>query len=324
MKIKDRVYGEFEITEKVLINLINCKSMQRLKNISQMGMPDKYYHKKGFSRFEHSVGVMLLLRKLGASLEEQIAGLLHDVSHTAFSHVIDWVIGDSTKESHQDDLFIKFIEESEIPDILKIHGFDYKLISDLDKFSLLENDAPNICADRVDYSLREIIEFESSEKFKVILNGIIAHKGTIMFNSIDSAEVFSLNYAICQKEHWAGNEAKARYHILAKTLKRALDNDIISLSDFLKTDNEVIDILQKSKDNKIIEGLNLLKDGFTIRLSNGSGAVILQKTFRYVDPFVLNKGLPSLLSSLSKVYEKSLGKQRAESISKDYVEVFPR
>jgi HD superfamily phosphohydrolase len=34
---------------------------------------------------------MLLVRRLGASLEEQIAALLHDVSHTAFSHVIDSV-----------------------------------------------------------------------------------------------------------------------------------------------------------------------------------------------------------------------------------------
>jgi len=50
------------------------------------------------TRFDHSVGVMLLIRKLGAGsspasalLKEQVAALLHDVSHTAFSHVIDYV-----------------------------------------------------------------------------------------------------------------------------------------------------------------------------------------------------------------------------------------
>ena len=40
---------------------------------------------------------MLLIKKLGGSVEEQIAGLLHDVSHTAFSHVIDYVFDNKMK-----------------------------------------------------------------------------------------------------------------------------------------------------------------------------------------------------------------------------------
>lgn len=37
---------------------------------------------------------MLLLRKLGASLEEQLASLLHDISTFAVSHVADWVFAE--------------------------------------------------------------------------------------------------------------------------------------------------------------------------------------------------------------------------------------
>ncbi|MEH6941868.1 HD domain-containing protein [Bacillus sp. JJ722] len=33
------------------------------------------------TNFEHSKGVMLLIRILGGSVEEQVAGLLHDVSY---------------------------------------------------------------------------------------------------------------------------------------------------------------------------------------------------------------------------------------------------
>ena len=101
MKINDLVYGEEEIGEQVLIELINSSAIQRLKEISQFGLPEEYHHRKVFSRYAHSVGVLILLRRLGADLDEQIAGLLHDVSHTAFSHVIDWVL-ENSEENYQD------------------------------------------------------------------------------------------------------------------------------------------------------------------------------------------------------------------------------
>ena len=49
------------------------------------------------TRYEHSVGVMLLARRVGGGLREQVAALLHDVSHTAFSHVIDHVFHDQAR-----------------------------------------------------------------------------------------------------------------------------------------------------------------------------------------------------------------------------------
>jgi len=39
IKIIDRVYGETDIDEPILNELLNCPSIQRLKNISQNGHP---------------------------------------------------------------------------------------------------------------------------------------------------------------------------------------------------------------------------------------------------------------------------------------------
>ena len=102
MKIKNIVYGEEEINEGVLIELVNSKEVQRLKNITLTGIPEEYYFRKVSSRFGHSVGVMILLRRLGADLKEQIAGLLHDVSHTAFSHLVEWLFGDPMEGDARD------------------------------------------------------------------------------------------------------------------------------------------------------------------------------------------------------------------------------
>ena len=123
--------------------------MQRLKSIAQFGIPDKYYHLKNFSRFEHCVGVMMLLKKLGATEEEQIAGLLHDVSHTAFSHVVDWVVGEGKTEDFQDEQHKNYIFSSSIPQILKQYSYDPERITDYHNFGLLEREVPDLCADRV-------------------------------------------------------------------------------------------------------------------------------------------------------------------------------
>lgn len=284
MEIKDKVYGEEKIKEQVLIDLINSKIIQRLKSISQMGLPQEYYHKNVFSRYEHSVGVLILIRKLNGNLKEQIAGLLHDVSHTAFSHVIDWVLGDPTKEDYQDNIHLSVVENSEIPEILKKHGFDYNEISKIENFSLLEKEMPALCADRIDYSLRELKE-ENFELVKKIVFDLSNQKGQIVFKNKEIAEIFARGYSKLQKEHWGGDEARARYFILAEALKEAIERKIILISDLRNTDDYVMRLLNKSGNKKILEKLNLLTNGFEMRETKEG--VILKKKFRYIDPEVL-------------------------------------
>jgi len=43
MKIKDVIYGKFEIKEPVLLELLKSKPLQRLKKIDQYGIPPKFY-----------------------------------------------------------------------------------------------------------------------------------------------------------------------------------------------------------------------------------------------------------------------------------------
>ena len=148
MKYIDRVYGNFEIKEPVILELINSKTIQRLKDIDQAGYFEPHFPGTAHSRFEHSIGVYLLLKMYKAPIEEQIAGIIHDVSHSAFSHCIDYVLGaGSGKEhNHKDNIFDKFVRKSEIPEILKKHNLDLKYILDDENFPLKEKDLPDLCA----------------------------------------------------------------------------------------------------------------------------------------------------------------------------------
>lgn len=102
------LYGDFTIAEPVLIELLQDPYMQRLKHIRQYGTNYYTIKKQDFNRFDHSVGVFVLLRKYGASLNEQIAGLLHDVSHTVFSHCGDYLFKVSQLDgsSYQDTIHV--------------------------------------------------------------------------------------------------------------------------------------------------------------------------------------------------------------------------
>ncbi|MEW6723088.1 MAG: HD domain-containing protein, partial [Candidatus Micrarchaeota archaeon] len=149
MRVADGLYGEFEIGEPVLAALIRSPDVQRLKGIAQYGIPYDYYPVPGFSRFDHSLGVMLLLRRLGASIEEQAAGLLHDISHTAFSHVTDYVFTEDGG-NHQDERHLAYFYATGLPAVLEKFGMDPWRVAMTDLHPLLEREAPDLCADRID------------------------------------------------------------------------------------------------------------------------------------------------------------------------------
>jgi len=160
MLVCDRIYGVMNVTEPVIEQIIAAPTFQRLQGIG-MGpwIPNMPFYSIPVSRYQHSVGVFMMLRMHGASMPEQIAGLIHDVSHTAFSHLSDRLFGgeESAKyQEYQDDVHANFVKNSELAGIITNAGFDLDQILDDTDFVLKERDLPDLCADRLDYSLRAI------------------------------------------------------------------------------------------------------------------------------------------------------------------------
>ncbi|MBU0670845.1 HD domain-containing protein [Patescibacteria group bacterium] len=153
MKYQDKIYGEFKITEPVILELLESAPMQRIKEVNQYGASYYRFSHLDTTRFEHSVGVYYILNHLNATLEEQVAGLLHDVPHTAFSHVIDFVFGGESGVPFHEEFHETIINNSEIPAILKNHQINSQDIFNHSKYKLLDRDLPDLCADRIDYFL---------------------------------------------------------------------------------------------------------------------------------------------------------------------------
>jgi HD superfamily phosphohydrolase len=310
MEITDKLYGTFNITEPVLIELLSSQCVERLRGIRQYGLPPEYYGNGSFSRHEHSVGTMLLLRLLGAGLIEQAAGLLHDISHTAFSHVTDSVLGGPSQTDTQDERHIEYLLSSGVADVLICHGLDPAQVADLKSHRLLEREAPELCADRIDYALREFAFQPNTKSASYYLARLSVHKGNIVFANKSSAESFSTFYLQSLSREWAGVEKTVRQHLFAHAIRRALEDGTIRMDDLFLDDGHVLQKLQAARNPSIRAALELLSKRLDMEPAKEDAHLEMPRYFRYVDPLFFKDGALCRLTDESAKYRRLVEKRR--------------
>ncbi|KAJ5249132.1 hypothetical protein N7468_000583 [Penicillium chermesinum] len=157
--IRDDLYGEHTVTEPVLVELLQSPELARLQGVCQHGVTSFFGHTPKVTRFEHSVGALLLVRKVGASVAEQVTALLHDISHTAFSHVMDYALSKPGEGSFHEVHKLRYLSTTSLPRIIADHGLETHKVFEEELFPLVEQPSPRLCADRLDYSLRDTVAF---------------------------------------------------------------------------------------------------------------------------------------------------------------------
>lgn len=307
----------------VLAALINSRPVQRLKGIHQGGASYLVNPAWNVTRFDHSIGVMLLIKRLGGSLEEQIAGLLHDISHTAFSHIIDFVM-DNEKEDYHERIFHEVVINSELPLILKTYGYNYEeIIMDDSKWTLLEQSAPELYADRVDYTLRDMYTYRniSLADVEAFLQNLIVIDGKMYLNKLEIAEWFvELYYKevigfFMDPLNIYGSDR------LTVILQQALEKGIISLSDFFLEDEEVIEILRSTQEQEIIQLIAQLQQPVSVIEDENNYHIHRKTKPRLIDPSILSKNQLIRSSKLSNRI-KEMNQQAYEKAKKgSYVRI---
>lgn len=160
--IVDTLYGAHHIPEPVLLALLTSDPLVRLSGVNQHGITGLLGLTPPITCLEHSIGAFLLVRMAGAALDEQVAALLHDVSHTVLSHVVDFAslsCSGKSDESFHEVHKARYIAGTELVSVLKEHGFGEEVFRE-ERYPLVEQPAPRLCADRLDYALRDVVGFE--------------------------------------------------------------------------------------------------------------------------------------------------------------------
>lgn len=166
---KDPVHRYIHVRDQLIWELINTSEFQRLRRIRQLGTSYTTFHGAEHSRFNHSLGVYEVMRRIldkfteGGAWEEEdrllclSAALLHDVGHGPFSHSFEKVFHTDHEEWTQAIL----VGDTQINRVLKKVSthFPQKVSEVISKtyenkliVSLISS---QIDADRMDYLLRD-------------------------------------------------------------------------------------------------------------------------------------------------------------------------
>lgn len=175
---RDPVHDYIHIQDAIILKLIDTVEFQRLRRIRQLGTSSYTFHGAEHSRFNHSLGVYEITRRIinnfvrnypsvkeGDGLWDDsdrlvalCAALLHDIGHGPFSHTFEGIFGTDHELVTQQ---IITSEDTEINHVLKLMGDDFpdKVASVINKTypnqQVVQLISSQIDADRMDYLIRD-------------------------------------------------------------------------------------------------------------------------------------------------------------------------
>lgn len=306
MQYDDSLYGKVQITEGLLLELISSDAMQRLKGISQHGITALLGITPPFTRFDHSIGAMLLVRRLGASIEEQVAALLHDVSHTAFSHVIDFVFDDHSGQSYHEERMEEIVANSDIPAILQRHGMDWHEFLDETKFPLLEQPLPALCADRLDYFFRdlEFLKLANGAEIQAALAFLEVMDGRIVVSNPDAARWLAYTFIEADRASWSSFREVGLYQLTAEAIKIASQSGLIVGADLWGSDDALWEKLRSADHPAVSDLVKLITPGTRFTWDEERPIFRVTTKVRSIDPPIADGKSAVPLSALDPVYRQ--------------------
>jgi HD superfamily phosphohydrolase len=286
MRWNDRVYGEVSIDDPGILALVARPTFQRLRGIRQAGPSAIAYPFKDVTRFEHSLGVFTLLGRLGADPKEQLAGLVHDISHTAFSHAVDFVFA-SEEQDHHEGLKPEFLERSDMVAAIDRLGYRPEDFFDDSVYGLLERPLPWLCADRLDYFFRDSLacRVTTPEIVATFLGHLAVVDGTIAFTDASVARLAAERFAEMNRDWWASDSESFIYNEFADALREALTLGVLTKSDLLADDAHVLACLHSAR-SPLIDGKLQRIARFRPEMLEGFTPRVIPKT-RWIDPPIL-------------------------------------
>ncbi|MFV9551043.1 HD domain-containing protein [Algibacter sp. PT7-4] len=332
--LNDPIYGFITIPNSLIFDLIQHKSFQRLRRITQMGMSYLVYPGAHHTRFHHAIGCVHLmqqavnvLRFKGVTISEEeetglyAAILLHDIGHGPFSHAMEHSIVNNVSHEEISLLFMERLNEEfngSLTLAIQIFKGEYSR-----KF-MCQLISGQLDMDRADYLKRDsfytgVAEGNiNSERLITMLN-VVDDKLVIEEKGIYSVEKFIIARRLMYWQVYLHKTSLVAEQLLIRVLKRAKElhdlgrnlqaskalmyflNNKITITNF---NDETLQVFSQLDDYDIVSAM---------------------KQWQYHDDFVLsnlcemiiNRNLLKIKLKNKKIKENNL-KKHIEALVNDY------
>lgn len=251
---RDPVHGYIHIRDNLILQLIDTKEFQRLRRIRQLGTSAYIFHGAEHSRFNHSLGVYEITRRIINNFQRNYpsveagdglwddnerlvtlcAALLHDIGHGPFSHTFESIFQTNHEAVTQQ---IITSPETEVHQVLLQMGPDFpnKVASVINKSypnrQVVQIISSQIDADRMDYLVRDAYysgvtygKFDTTR----ILRVIRPYQGQIVFDFTGMHAVE--DYVISRYQMYM----QVYFHPVARGMEEVLKNLLARARDYFQ------------------------------------------------------------------------------------------
>ena len=242
----------------LLADLAATPEMERLKWVGMncgceyTAFP-RFTDSGSYSRWEHSLGVGLIVWHFTGDPAQAAAGLLHDIATPPFAHVVDFLRGDYlTQEATEGGTRERIDSSPGIQAILERHGLTTEDVRDYHRYPIADNDSPQLSADRLEYSLGNAVRWGFLTRKEIAL---IYDDLRVGFNeegqpelSISSprlASAFARAALKCARVY-VSDEDRYSMQVLCELIGKALKAGVLSPADLEGTEPPLIAKLEAS------------------------------------------------------------------------------
>ena len=259
-----------------------------------------YEFSEYISRFDHSLTVALLVYKLTHDKKSTLQGLFHDISTPVFSHVIDYMNDDYEEQESTEKETKKIItSDTYLNKCLKKDKINIDDIINFKRCSVVDNNRPKLCADRLDGIILTGIGWTKNitkKDIKEIIDDITLFRNEdnedeIGFKTMSLAQkVLTISKSIDDMCH--SKEDNYMMQLLANITKLSIEKGYIKYEDLYSYNEiEIFSILNKIDDSDIKEKINIFKN---IKLEEIPNIDLPKVKSRKLNPLVNGKRIGKL------------------------------
>ena len=227
-----------------------------------------YPFKEKITRYDHSLSTALLTWKLTENVEATIAALFHDASTPCFSHVIDYMNKDYIVQESTEKFQEKILKKDlYLNNLLKKDKINIDNIINFKKHTIVDNNRPKLCADRLDGIILTGISWTQSiekEDIDTIIDNIEIftnedNEQEIGFKDKDVAKkVYELSEEI--NDYTQSNVDTYMMELLANITRTAIEDKLITYEDIYDlNEDELFKIFKRSKNVEFQNNINRFK-----------------------------------------------------------------